>query len=118
MLATAKPAPTPISVPGHHISGALANQTLSLGQALKRTNIHPVPTVVLASDLAIRHGLTQQRRQLEGTGTATREQLGVEHLNATEGQVIGTGRRIMKQTLIKEEITARGMMRWVVDITR
>ncbi|MCP5854260.1 hypothetical protein NL323_30435, partial [Klebsiella pneumoniae] len=66
MLAKAKPAPSPITVPGHHISGTLAYKAFGLGQALLGTDIDPGATVVLAGHLACRHGLAQKWRQFEG----------------------------------------------------
>lgn len=111
----AKPAPAPISVPGHSMLLPRCQQGFDLRQALQRTDINPASYHVLPRHQSLGHRRPQQRCQLEGTRAAPLEQLGVEHGNATEGQVIGTGRGIMKQTLIKVEITARRVMGRVID---
>lgn len=79
ILAMAKPAPAPISVPGHNILLPRFQQGFDLRQTLQRTDINPASRHLFPRYQTFRHGLPQQRRQLEGTRTATREQLGVEH---------------------------------------
>lgn len=108
MLAMAKPAPAPIRVPGHHISAPRLQQVFDLRQALDGSYIDPLAVHVLAADLALGHGFTQQGRQLESTASAIPEQLRMQYRYTAVGQGRRSWLAIVQQAVLQAEVAPVG----------
>ncbi|MNC60390.1 hypothetical protein D3C75_1102660 [compost metagenome] len=67
-----------------------------------------MPPQLLAGHLPVSHGFAQQRRELEGSGGATVEQLRVQHGDAAVGQ--GRSRRLTVVHLASDQAEVPGRM--------
>ena len=92
-----------------------AQGVVELFEALRCADIHPVPGVMFAADLAQRDLFAQQRGE-RGLGSArdVSEQRGLIDADAAEGESAASADRVDAAPSLQTEITI-GMVRRIVD---